>query len=205
MNPTRTVLVTGFEQFGGDATNSSQEIARRLHGSVSRGHQVVGAVLPCVFGASIRELQRLVRATKPTLVVSLGQANERGEITPERVAINLDDARIPDNAGLQPADRKIVARGPVAYWSSLPVKAIVAALREQGIQSSVSHTAGTFVCNHVFYGLMRSLSRPAARGMRGGFIHVPRLVQAGVLSGAGWSLGSMVDAVKLAIDVSLRS
>ena len=169
----KKVLLTGFEPFGGEAINPSAEIARQLHGTVIAGHEVVGALLPCVFGAAITELKKQIKATRPVLVMCVGQAGGRAEITPERVAINVDDARIADNAGRQPVDRAIVRRGPAAYWSTLPIKAIVAELRRAKIPAAVSQTAGTFVCNHVFYGLMHAL-RGQGR-VRGGFIHVPFL------------------------------
>lgn len=167
------VLVTGFEAFGGEAVNPSAEIARRLHGETIAGHCVVGAVLPCVFGRSSCELRRLIRRLKPALVISVGQAGGRSQVTPERIAINVDDARIADNAGRQPVDAAVVRGGPVAYLSTLPIKAIVAELARAGIPAAVSQSAGTFVCNHVFYALMHELARRP--GIRGGFIHVPFL------------------------------
>lgn len=169
----KTVLLTGFEPFGGEAINPSAEIARQLHGTTIAGHQIHGALLPCVFGAAITELKKQIRATKPVLVVCVGQAGGRAEITPERVAINVDDARIPDNAGRQPVDQAIVRGGPAAHWSTLPIKAIVAELKQRGIPAAVSQTAGTFVCNHAFYGLMHALR--GQKKVRGGFVHVPFL------------------------------
>jgi pyroglutamyl-peptidase len=207
---TKTVLVTGFEPFGGETINPSQEIARMLHGKVIAGRTVVGAVLPCVFGDSRRELNWLLRRVRPELVIAVGQAGGRAEITPERVAINVDDARIPDNAGAEPIDRPIVRGGPAAYWSTLPVKAIVAALRKKGIPASVSQTAGTFVCNHVFYGLMHALSGDAARKgtlgrrVRGGLIHVPFLPEQTQPPLPSLSLEMMVDAIETAVAVALR-
>ena len=170
---TRKILLTGFEPFGGESVNPSGEIARQLHGTVIDRHRVVGALLPCVFGAAITELKKQIRATRPALVICVGQAGGRAEITPERVAINVDDARIADNAGRQPMDRPVVRGGPAAYWSTLPVKAITVELRRRGVPAAVSQTAGTFVCNHVFYGLMHELRQQ--RKVRGGFIHVPFL------------------------------
>ncbi len=167
----RSVLITGFEPFGENRRNPSAEIAQALDGKVLGGRTVVGAVLPCEFGVSMRVLRGLVREHRPEVVICVGLANGRTAITPERVALNLDDARIRDNAGKQPIDRAVVRGGPTAYWSTLPVKAIVAALGRRRIPASVSQTAGTFVCNHVFYGLMHELRR--SRGVRGGFIHVP--------------------------------
>lgn len=197
----KTVLLTGFEPFGGETVNPSQEVARHWHGRVIGGHRVVGALLPCVFGAAITELKRQIRETKPVLVICVGQAGGRAEITPERVTINVDDARIPDNAGRQPVDRAIVRGGPAAYWSTLPIKAIVAALRQHGIPASVSQTAGTFVCNHVFYGLMHAL-RPR-RAARGGFIHVPFLPEQATKGQPSLPLETMVEAVGVAIATAL--
>lgn len=105
-------------------------------------------------------------------MVCVGQAGSRAEVTPERVAINILDAPIPDNAGAQPVDEAVVAGGPAAYFTSLPVKAAVAAIRAAGVPSSVSYTAGTFGCNHAFYGLMHLLATDFP-GVRGGFVHVP--------------------------------
>jgi len=198
----RMVLVTGFEPFAGAEINPSQEVARNLNGTVIAGHTVVGALLPCVFGAAIPELLRLLRLYRPALVICVGQAGGRAAITPERVAINIDDARIPDNAGAQPVDRPVVRGGPAAYFSTLPVKAIVAALRAAGLPSEVSPTAGTFVCNHVFYGLMHVLR--TQKGVRGGFIHLPFLREQAQQGQACLPLEDMVFGVALAVDTALR-
>lgn len=196
------VLLTGFEPFGGEAVNPSAEIARQLHGVVIARHRVRSALLPCVFGAAVTELRRQIRAVRPVLVVSVGQAGGRAEVTPERVALNIDDARIPDNAGRQPVDRPVVRGGPAAYWSTLPVKAIVGALRARGIPAAVSQTAGTFVCNHVFYALMHELRR--SRTVRGGFIHVPFLPEQAGPGQPSLPLARMTEAVAVAIEAGLR-
>lgn len=199
----KTVLLTGFEPFGGDTLNPSGEIARQLDGMQLGGWQVRGAVLPCVFGKSARKLERLMEETRPELVIGLGLANGRAEITPERVAINVDDARIADNAGRQPVDRPIAKDGPAAYWSTLPIKAIVAALKRNGIPASVSQTAGTFVCNHVFYALMRALA--AQRGkVRGGFIHIPWAEGQEKPGQPALPLDVMKAAIVTAIEVAIR-
>jgi pyroglutamyl-peptidase len=198
----KTVLLTGFEPFGGETMNPSEEIARQLHGKVIAGYRVTGALLPCVFGESIGELKRQIRTTRPALVICLGQAGGRADITPERVAINVDDARIADNAGAQPVDRPVVQRGPAAYWSTLPVKAIVAALRCEGIPASVSQTAGTFVCNHVFYGLMHALRGQTK--VRGGFLHVPFLPEQAKSGQPSRPLETMVRAAEIAIATAVR-
>lgn len=202
----KTILITGFEPFGGESRNPSQEIAQALDGRVIARAQVVGAVLPCVFGDSIRELKRLLRQHRPALVICLGQAGGRAEITPERVAINVDDARIADNAGQQPVDHPVVRGGPAAYWSTLPVKALVAALRKNGVPAAVSQTAGTFVCNHVFYGLMHALSRGKGKGtVRGGFIHVPFLPEQAQDGQPCIELEDMIAAIEIAAEVALKT
>jgi pyroglutamyl-peptidase len=205
----KTILLTGFEPFGGESLNPSEEISRQLHGTVIARHQVVGGLLPCVFGVAIKELKHLIQLHDPVLIVGLGQAGGRAEITPERVALNVDDARIADNAGQQPVDRPIVKDGPAAYWSTLPIKAIVQALRKRGIPASISQTAGTFVCNNAFYGLMHELRGQTK--IRGGFIHVPFLPEQTVLKSAPGTtvqpslpLETMTRAVVAAIEVSLQ-
>ena len=195
------VLVTGFEPFGGDVVNPSAEIARALDGRVIAGRSVIGAVLPCVFQTSTPELARLLRRHCPAVVIATGLAGGRAEITPERVAINLDDARIPDNAGAQPIDLPVVRGGPAAYWSRLPIKAIVAALRERGIPAAVSQTAGTFVCNHVYYALMHALRRQP--GLKAGFIHVPGLPGQVRRGQPSLSQAKMIEAIEIAIEATL--
>jgi pyroglutamyl-peptidase len=198
---TKTILVTGFEPFGGEKCNPSQEIAQALDGRVIAGRRVVSAVLPCQFGLSVRALKKFLRLHRPELVVCVGQAGGRAEITPERVAINVDDARIADNARRQPVDHPVVRGGPAAYWSTLPIKAIVAALRKKKIPAAVSQTAGTFVCNHVFYGLMHALRRQ--RGVRGGFIHVPFLPGQARKGQPSLPLETMTKAIALAIETAI--
>ncbi|GAA1935583.1 pyroglutamyl-peptidase I [Kitasatospora viridis] len=168
------VLLTGFEPFAGDSVNPSWAAARALAVDPPAGMSVTAARLSCVFDRAVGELRRAVEESAPEVVVCLGQATGRPDLTVERVAINLDDARIPDNAGGQPLDRPVVEGGPAAYFATLPVKACVAAVRESGVPASLSHTAGTFVCNHVFYALMHLLATELPT-VRGGFVHVPAL------------------------------
>ncbi|MHB9005117.1 MAG: pyroglutamyl-peptidase I, partial [Coriobacteriia bacterium] len=173
---TTRVLVTGFEAFAGAASNPSGEVVRRLvslpqEELAQAGVSLSGVVLPVAFAASGTALNEAIEAHRPDLVVALGLAEGRDGITPERVAINLDDARIADNDGAQPIDEPIEPGGPAARFSGLPVKAIVAALSEAGIPASVSLTAGSYVCNHVAYLLGGHAERRP--GMRAGFIHVP--------------------------------
>src|SRR5689334_6145534 len=168
----KTVLLTGFEPFDGAAINPAWEAVRLLDGWSGNGFRVVARQLPCVFGKAAAALCGFVDALRPDIAIAVGQAGGRPEISVERIAINVDDARIPCNAGLQPVDVPIVADGPAAYFTTLPIKAMVAAIRDQGIKAGVSQTAGTFVCNHVFYALMHHLRE---RGVKAGFIHVPFL------------------------------
>jgi pyroglutamyl-peptidase len=169
-----TVLVTGFEPFDGEAINPSQEIARTLDGEVIAGHRVIGATLPTEFARSLGALEELMRMHRPELVIALGLAGSSAGISLERVAINLIDARIADNAGDQPLDMAVVENAPNAYFSTLPIKAMLARLRAADIPAAISHSAGTFVCNQVFFGLAHLLATQNPR-MRGGFVHVPWL------------------------------
>jgi pyroglutamyl-peptidase len=195
-----TLLVTGFAPFGGETVNPSFEIARALHGTLVAGRRVVACELPCVFGEALVALDEAVRRTRPSLVLALGQAASRAEISVERVAINVDDAPMPDNAGAQPIDVPVVSGAPVGYLSTLPVKAVVAALKRAGLPAGVSQTAGTYVCNHVFFGLQHRL---AGSGVPGGFIHVPLMdEQAAARPGApSLALGEMIRGVRVALEV----
>jgi pyroglutamyl-peptidase len=169
---TKTVLLTGFEPFNKATVNPAWEAVRALEGWCGEGFQVEVRQLPCVFDAANQALAAMVDELQPDIVIAVGQAGGRAEISVERVAINVDDAAILDNAGQQPVDRPIHAGGPAAYFSTLPIKAMVAAMREKGLIAGVSQTAGTFVCNHVFYGLMH---HTAGKPVKAGFIHVPFL------------------------------
>ncbi|MBA3593801.1 MAG: pyroglutamyl-peptidase I [Pseudomonadota bacterium] len=175
-SPPPTVLLTGFDPFGGEALNPSWQAVQALHGRRIARHRVVAAQLPTVFDASLLKLTHLLRVHRPALVICVGQAGGRAAISLERVAINVNDARIPDNAAAQPVDTPVVVNGPAAYFTSLPIKAMLQALQRAGLPAEVSQTAGTFVCNHVFYGLMHALAtRRGFKRTRGGFIHVPWL------------------------------
>lgn len=175
---TRTILLTGFDAFGGDALNPSWLIARALHGQRIAGHGVVAAQLPTVFGASVRALAALRAAHRPAITLCLGQAGGRSALSIERIGINVDDARIADNAGGQPVDTAVVPGGPAAYFATVPIKAMLRAIRHAGVPGEISQTAGTFVCNHVLYGLMHQLATEGDGG-RGGFVHVPWLPEQG--------------------------
>ena len=185
------LLLTGFEPFGGDVRNPSLELVQALDGTLIKGCQVVSVVLPCAFGAAPAALAAAISRWQPLLVMAVGQAGGRAELSLERVAINLIDARIADNAGQQPIDEPVVAGGPAAYFSTLPIKAMVQAVREAGVPAGVSHSAGTFVCNQVFYVLQHQLARqdgpadlPATR-VPSGFMHVPFLPEQAALRPGG--------------------
>jgi pyroglutamyl-peptidase len=200
----RTVLITGFEPFGGETVNPSWEVVKQLDGAIIDDCRVVARQLPCVFGESLSVLNAAIDALQPSVVLAVGQAGGRVDVTVERVAINVDDARIPDNHGRQPVDVAIVEGGPAAWFSTLPIKAMVAALRESGIPASVSQTAGTFVCNHVMYGVLHKLAdRPEVKG---GFIHIPYLPeQAAAHPGApSMATQTVKQALEIAITVVLR-
>lgn len=167
------LLLTGFEPFGGEPDNPSWRLAQALDGETIAGLRVQAVQLPCVFAQAGAALQTALEQHRPQLVLATGQAQGRCDLSFERVAINLVDARIADNAGAQPVDDPVTAGGAPAYFSSLPVKAMVAAARAAGVPASLSHSAGTFVCNQVFYLLMQALQ--VWPGVRGGFMHVPLL------------------------------
>jgi len=177
----RTVLLTGFEPFDQDLVNPSWEAVRQLDGvQLDDDVRIVARRLPCAFATAGECLLQLITELRPAMVIATGLAPGRSEISIERVAINVNDARIPDNLGEQPIDTAVVVGGPAAYFSTLPIKAMARAVREAGIAVSVSQTAGTFVCNQVFYRLQHEL---AGTGVRSGFIHVPNQLGAGLVDG----------------------
>ena len=167
------ILVTAFEPFGGELLNSSRE-ALTLADKKTAGADIVKLILPVVFVESARLLEAAVQREAPDAVLCLGEAGGRDCITPERVAINLEDARIPDNAGVQPTDRPVEPGGPDACFTTLPVKRMARAIREAGLPASVSLSAGSFVCNHLMYSLLRFCQRESP-GTRAGFMHLPLL------------------------------
>ncbi|MBV9863272.1 MAG: pyroglutamyl-peptidase I [Alphaproteobacteria bacterium] len=166
-------LVTGFEPFGDDPRNPSVDAIRRLPRRLGTLDLAVRE-LPTVFDRSRDLLARAVADLAPDIVLCVGLAGGRAELSLERVAVNIDDAPIPDNAGFRPIDRAIVTGGPAAYFTTLPIKAAVAALRAAELPASISNSAGTYVCNHVFYELMH-LVAIAEHSLCAGFLHVPYL------------------------------
>lgn len=199
-----TVLITGFEPFGGEQVNASGEVALALAGENVMGRHIVGKVLPCVFGEAPRRLRQEILGCRPELVISLGEADGLDSITVEMKAANSDSARNPDNAGARPRGRVILPGGPTTRATRLPATLIVRELRRQHIPASLSWSAGRYVCNHLFYNLMQTLSSTNARRRvvcRGGFIHLPCLPRPG--RKVSMDLGRMVRGIRLAIEVTL--
>ncbi|AZF48627.1 pyroglutamyl-peptidase I [Pseudomonas sp. R2-7-07] len=189
-----TLLLTGFEPFDHDDVNPSWEAVRQLEGvQLSDDVRIVARRLPCAFATAAETLMALIDELHPVMVIATGLGPGRSDISIERVAINVNDARIPDNLGAQPIDTAVVEGGPAAYFSTLPIKGMVRAVREAGIAASVSQTAGTFVCNQVFYRLQHAL---AGSAVRSGFIHVPGLPGSGEPSMA---LPMLVEGLRLAV------
>jgi len=190
-----TILLTGFEPFGNATSNPSGEIVKQISGD-----NIVTAILPVAYTQSAEQLLSLIEQHKPDVVICLGQAEGRTAITPERVAINLDDARLADNEGVLRNDVKILQDGPDAYFSTLPINDIVAAIKAQGIPAAVSLSAGAFLCNHVFYVAQNEF---AGSDVRSGFVHVPLMdSQATEFPGLPtMPLGQMVTAVRAILEV----
>jgi pyroglutamyl-peptidase len=172
--PQPTVLLAGFDPFDGDSINPSWEAVSRLHDETIDGYRVVSAQLPTSFARAPRVLRAAVRTHAPSLILCIGQAGGRAALSLERVAINVNDARIADNDGAQPVDTRVVRSGPAAYFTTLPIKSMLAKLHAAGIPAEISQTAGTFVCNAVFYALMHRLAKTSA-STRAGFVHIPYL------------------------------
>lgn len=165
------ILLTGFEPFGGERINPALEAVRMVKDRIGQA-EIVKLEVPVVFGKSIRTAEDAILRVKPDAVLCVGQAGGRSEMTVERVAINLDDAGIADNEGFRPVDSIIMTDGAPAYFSTLPVKAMIAAMRKAGIPAAISNSAGTYVCNHLMYGVLYTLDRHLPQAT-GGFIHVP--------------------------------
>ena len=165
------ILITGFTPFGGEGINPAYEAVKLLQSKIA-GAEIIKAEIPTVFNKSIECLEKVIEKENPDIVICVGQAGGRYEISIERVAINVDDARIPDNENNSPVDEKVFEDGENAYFAKLPIKAMVSEIREQKIPASISNTAGTFVCNHLMYGLLYLIQKKYPK-MNGGFIHVP--------------------------------
>lgn len=200
----KTILLTGFAPFGGEQVNPSWQAVKELQGFEPDEETVVQTLeLPCVFHESLRVLRQAIQEWDPVLVIAVGQAGGRTAISLEKVAINYQDARIADNAGQQPSGESVIAGEATAYFATLPLKSIWQALRKQGIPAEISYTAGTFVCNHVFYGLMQALeTKPEVRA---GFIHIPYAPQQAAHHPgcASMAKSMVVSALQLVIEQSL--
>lgn len=178
----KKLLLTAFDPFGGETINAAAEAAALLPRRVD-GIEITRLTVPTVFYRSIETVTQAARALRPDFILCLGQAAGRDAVTPERVAVNINDASIPDNAGNQPVDAPIFPGEAAAYFSTLPVKAMAEAIRRAGLPARVSDSAGTFVCNHLLYGVLRLCARELP-GTRAGFIHVP-LTDAQAAGGRG--------------------
>ena len=200
--PDLRILVTGFEPFGGDSVNPSWLVAQHLSRASIAGAQLQALQLPCAFGLSAQVLAQALVQHQPDVVLALGLAQGREGISIERVAINVDDARIADNAGHQPIDTPVVPGGPAAYFSTLPIKRLAQGLQQAGHPAHVSQTAGTFVCNHVFYALQHHLH---GKRVMSGFVHLPALPEQAARAGRptppSMALAAQVAAVQCLLEL----
>ena len=198
------ILVTGFDPFGGEKVNPALEAIKSLP-SVIHGAEIRWVEIPTVFYKSAEVLEAEIVRYQPDVVLCIGQAGGRASLTPERVAINQDDARIPDNQGNQPIDTPIRLDGEAAYFSTLPIKAMVQAIKEVGLPATVSNTAGTFVCNHLMYQALYLADKKFPH-MRAGFMHIPYMIEqvinkpntasmnlADIVKGIEATIGAIVD------------
>ncbi len=200
------VLITGFEPFGGQTVNPAYEAVKALPDRIDTAW-ICKAEIPTAFAEDFAVLERLITQEQPDAVICVGQAGGRSRISLERVAINVMDARIPDNAGCSPQDEPIVPDGPDAYFSRLPIRQMEAAIRDCGIPCAVSNSAGTYVCNDIMYRLLHHMAMKKSPAF-GGFIHVPYLPgQAAALPGDAPSmdLAMIRDALAAAIRVLIQN
>lgn len=199
------VLVTAFDPFGGEKVNPALEAVKKLPDTIA-GATVIKQEIPTVFKRSIPVLEKAIEENKPDVVLSIGQAGGRFDITVEKVAINLQDARIPDNDNEQPIDEKIFEDGETAYFATIPVKKIVANINKNGIPASVSYTAGTYVCNNIMYAGLYLINKKFPN-MRGGFIHVPFIPgqAVGKKDTPSMSLENIAKAIEIAIETIVQN
>lgn len=195
------VLITGFDPFGGENINPALEAVKLLPEKI-KGAEIIKLEIPTVFRKSLEKIEEAIELHSPSIVISVGQAAGRFGITPERVAINLDDARIKDNEENQPIDIEIYEDGENAYFSNLPIKAMVKEMAENGIPAAVSNTAGTFVCNHVMYGILYLVNKKYPN-IKGGFIHVP-YIPSQVINKPNMPSMSIVDITK-GLELSIKA
>lgn len=197
----KKILMAGFEPFGQDKINPALEAVKILDGKQLNGGVIICCEVPVVRYKAVDVVMEAVKKHQPDIVITIGQAAGREEITPERIAINIDDYRIPDNEGNQVIDEVIVDNGPAAYFSTLPIKAMVEALQQKNIPAQVSNTAGSFVCNHLFYGLQHLL---VDTNITHGFVHIPLLPEQAIESNQpSMSLEMIVDGLAVLAQAAL--
>ena len=167
------ILVTGFDPFGGEPINPAIESVKKLPDNIA-GAEIIKLEIPTVRGKSLEKIEKAIQEHNPDIILSVGQAGGRFDITVERVGINMDDFRIPDNEGNQVIDESVFSDGDNAYFVKLPVKAMVQNIQKNKSPASVSYTAGTFVCNHVLYGVLYLVEKKY-KSKKSGFIHIPFL------------------------------
>lgn len=187
------ILITGFDPFGGESINPAIEAVRLLPDTI-KGAEIEKLEIPTVFHKSAKVVRQKMEEYQPDVVLNIGQAGGRMGLTPERVAINQDDARIPDNEGNQPIDVPIQEDGQAAYFSKLPIKAMVEAMKEVGIPASVSNTAGTFVCNHIMYQTLYLVDKEFPN-VQAGFMHIPYMTEQ-VIDKPGQPAMSLIDMAR---------
>lgn len=194
------VLLTGFDPFGGEPVNPAEEAVKMVSNNIN-GAEVIKITIPTVQTKSVKSIEEAIEKHNPDIVISVGQAGGRFDITPERVAINMDDFRIKDNEGNQPTDEIIKEDGQAAYFSNLPIKAMVKYMNENKIPATVSNTAGTFVCNHVMYGILYMIDKKYPN-IKGGFIHIPYMTSQVIdkKNTPYMSLNEIVKGLELAIE-----
>ncbi|WP_404340173.1 pyroglutamyl-peptidase I [Pseudoalteromonas mariniglutinosa] len=200
------VLLTGFNLFAGETINASWQAVNLLDDTLIAKHRIVAIALPCEFNRSLAVLLNAIEQHHPALVLCVGQAGGRSEINIERVAINIDDARIADNAGKQPIDCPVIADAPAAYFSNLPIKRMLIDLQQSHIPAAISNSAGTYVCNHVMYGLLHHIALHEPQ-LKAGFVHIPYLPSQAVhhSGSASMSEETVNNALKVLITTALTA
>jgi len=194
----KKVLISGFEPFGGSDLNSSQLVVEAISKESFTGLELSAVILPVEFDKAAKVLFSKVRELDPEIVISFGQAEGRKAITPEKIAINLDSARIPDNAGEMRVNKVIIEAGADGYFSTLPIEKMVVAVKECGLDGEISLSARAFLCNHIFYHLQHQLFE---RGIKSGFVHLPLVNEqlAQYPDQPSWTLEDLIRGVKAAI------
>ncbi|MDA3972914.1 pyroglutamyl-peptidase I [Enterococcus thailandicus] len=200
------VLVTGFDPFGGDKVNPAYEAVKKMPAEIA-GAEIIKLEVPTVFGKSSQVVREAIKEHQPEIVICVGQAGGRSAVSFERVAINLAEARIPDNEGNQPFDTALEEDGPAAYFTTLPIKAMTKNVQDHGLPAYISYTAGTFVCNDIMYRLLHVLHTEFPT-IRGGFIHVPfspdQVIERPVGT-ASMSLADIADSLTYAVEAAIEN